>query len=170
MTDGDLTERAVASYIAKYVSKGHLPGVTLDYRIRHGSQIQDLVVTDHIRTLVSMCWRLGGVPALRPLALRQWAHQLGYRGHVTTKSRDYSTTYAALRETRAAHRREQNGETTTEPPSDALTLARWSYAGSGYTAGQEMFAETIAETIAEATALHRQIAREVRREEVRDAV
>jgi hypothetical protein len=50
---------------------------------------------DHPRALVDTCWRLGGLPALQHLRLRRWAHQLGYRGHVTTKSRTYSTTFGA---------------------------------------------------------------------------
>ncbi|MEW2291782.1 replication initiator [Streptomyces sp. NPDC006743] len=39
------------------------------------------------------------------LRLRSWAHSLGYRGHILTKSRRYSTTYGALREERTDHRR-----------------------------------------------------------------
>src|SRR3954471_2506450 len=49
------------------------------------------------------CWRLGGHPEYEPLRLRPWAHTLGYRGHILTKSRAYSTTYAALRAERAHH-------------------------------------------------------------------
>jgi hypothetical protein len=156
-TDTDLTERAVASYIAKYVTKGHLPGVTVDSRIRHASAIEALNVTDHTRTLIRTCWRLGALPELQALGLRRWAHQLGYRGHVTTKSRTYSTTYAALRQVRADHRRTETGETNLDA-AETVTDGRWSFSGSGYTPGQAMFAETITEQIAES----RQAARECR--------
>jgi len=36
-----------------------------------------------------------------------WVHTLGYRGHVISKSRQFSTTMTALRERRAAWRKEQ---------------------------------------------------------------
>ncbi|WP_328769338.1 replication initiator [Streptomyces sp. NBC_00286] len=49
------------------------------------------------------CWRLGGLPEYASLRLRTWAHTLGHRGHVLTKSRAYSTTYAAVRAERARH-------------------------------------------------------------------
>jgi hypothetical protein len=156
--DVELTERAVASYIAKYVTKGHLPGVTVDSRIRHASAIDALNVTDHVRTLIRTCWRLGALPELEPRGLRRWAHQLGYAGHVTTKSRAYSTTYTALRESRAAHRRAETGTSTTDAPADALTASRWSFSGSGYTPGQAMFAASITEHVTES----RQAAREHR--------
>jgi hypothetical protein len=35
--------------------------------------------------------------------LRQWAHMLGFRGHWSTKSRRYSTTFTALRRARVEH-------------------------------------------------------------------
>ncbi|WP_089101194.1 replication initiator [Streptomyces hyaluromycini] len=41
---------------------------------------------------------LGGLIEYKPLNLRPWTHTFGYRGHILTKSRRYSTTYGALRE------------------------------------------------------------------------
>ena len=38
----------------------------------------------------------------------RWLHTLGYRGHITTKSRPYSTTMTILRATRAAWTRQQD--------------------------------------------------------------
>ncbi|MEV8032827.1 replication initiator [Streptomyces sp. NPDC086182] len=61
-------------------------------------------VSDHVRALMHTCWRLGGLSEFTPLHLRAWVHALGYRGHILTKSRAYSTTYAALRADRAEHR------------------------------------------------------------------
>jgi hypothetical protein len=61
-------------------------------------------LSPHGRALVKTCWRLGVVPAFRELRLRRWAHQAGYRGHFTTKSRTYSTTFAALRNERGQYR------------------------------------------------------------------
>jgi hypothetical protein len=60
---------------------------------------------------VETAWRLGGRSELASMKLRTWTHQLGYRGHVLTKSRRYSTTFKALgavrvtwRVARAQHR------------------------------------------------------------------
>jgi hypothetical protein len=40
----------------------------------------------------------------------RWLHTLGYRGHVTTKSRRYSVTMGALRAIRATWARQQAGK------------------------------------------------------------
>ena len=40
---------------------------------------------------------------LATLRLRQWAHALGFRGHWSTRSRRYSTTFTALRRARVVH-------------------------------------------------------------------
>ena len=44
---------------------------------------------------------LDAEPALRHLHLARHAHRLGFGGHFLTKSRGYSTTFAALRAARA---------------------------------------------------------------------
>ena len=60
-------------------------------------------LTPHARALVETCWRLGARPEFAPLRLRRHAHQAGYRGHFLTKSRTWSTTFAALRAERHAY-------------------------------------------------------------------
>ncbi|MCX4882922.1 replication initiator [Streptomyces sp. NBC_00847] len=153
------TDDAVAAYVAKYVSKGTAEtGAGLDYRITGPDDIRAAVVTPHVRALMGTCWRLGGLPELKHIRLRSWAHSLGYRGHILTKSRRYSTTYGALREERAEY---QRGETElTENPA-AITESNWRYIGSGYTPGAAEFAAGIAESIARN--------REIAREEIEDA-
>ncbi|GAA3484473.1 replication initiator [Streptomyces yanii] len=105
-----------------------------------------------MRALMRTCWQLGGVPELEPLRLRAWAHTLGYRGHILTKSRVYSTTYTALRADRAEHERAAS-DATDEPGT--ITDARWRYVGSGHSPG----ATLIAAGIAEDQAQNREIAR-----------
>jgi hypothetical protein len=68
------------------------------------SNLNKLSVSDHERRLVKTAWRLGGRSELATLKLRTWTHQLGYRGHVLTKSRRYSTTFKALGAVRVAWR------------------------------------------------------------------
>ena len=138
---------AVAAYVAKYVTKGASEtGAGTDHPITTWSDIESAVTSEHVRTLMRTCWRLGGLPEYAPLRLRAWAHTLGYRGHILTKSRAYSTTYAALRADRADHM--GNAETP-----DALTERHWRYVGSGHTPGAALIAAGIADDLAESRRL-----------------
>lgn len=75
---------------------------------------------------------------------------LGFRGHFSTKSRTYSTTLGALRQTRADYRATQQREALGLPNPDdtpeeatTLTLTHWTYAGHGHTPGESWLAATI---------------------------
>jgi hypothetical protein len=57
-------------------------------------------VTPHHRAMIETAWRLGDDPRYDGLNLHRWAHMLGFRGHFLTKSRRYSTTFAAIRRER----------------------------------------------------------------------
>ncbi|MEU5028217.1 replication initiator [Streptomyces milbemycinicus] len=152
-----LADDAVAAYVAKYVTKGAADtSAGLDHRINGPDDIAAAPVSAHVRALMGSCWRLGGVPELEPLHLRAWAHTLGYRGYILTKSRAYSTTYAALRTERADHERDR-----AQLADDAAmaTDAHWRYVGSGHTPGAALIANGIAEDLA--------INREVARDELR---
>ncbi|MGW7469879.1 replication initiator [Streptomyces xantholiticus] len=145
---------AVAAYVAKYVTKGASDTAAgTDHRLTCPDDIETAVVSPHVRSLMRACWRLGGLPEFAPLRLRAWAHTLGYRGHILTKSRAYSTTYATLRAERAAHERTAAG---IDLPDDSGTTtdAYWRYVGSGHTPGAALIAAGIAEDLA----LNREIA------------
>ncbi|MGQ4383390.1 replication initiator [Streptomyces sp. SAS_270] len=146
--DGDgPDDDAVAAYVAKYVTKGAgETGAVLDYRVLACDDIEAAHVSDHVRALMHTCWRLGGLPEYEPLHLRAWTHTLGYRGHILTKSRAYSTTYAALRADRAAHA----GQDTMP---DTVTDAHWRYVGSGHTLGAALVVAGIADDLAESRRL-----------------
>ncbi|MCX4974524.1 plasmid replication initiator protein [Streptomyces sp. NBC_00620] len=132
---------AVAAYVAKYVTKGASEtGAGTDHRLTTWDDIDASPVSDHARNLMRTCWRLGGLPAYEPLHLRAWAHTLGYRGHILTKSRAYSTTYAALRAERARHVGHADIPGT-------VTDAYWRYAGSGHTPGAALIAAGVAEDL-----------------------
>ncbi len=126
-----------------------------DYRITSTDDINRAAVTPHVRTLMHTCWKLGGLPTLEPLHLRAWTHTLGFRGHILTKSRAYSTTYAALRAERLDH------ANTAHFPDDAETVTEthWQYLGSGHTSGAALIAAGVADDLAE----NRAVAREMRR-------
>lgn len=161
-TDGELTDDKVAAYLAKYATKateatGHCstrltPATIDDYADPEG---------DHTARLIDACWHLGrpthtdmtGGAATaddrqgsldttpRPYAgLRRWAHMLGFGGHFLTKARRYSVTFALLRDTRTAYRREEG-----DVPADMITVGTLTYIGSGWlTEGDAFLANTAA--------------------------
>ncbi|MCW8099500.1 replication initiator [Streptomyces tauricus] len=146
--DGDgPDDDAVAAYVAKYVTKGASEtGAGTDYRLTTWGDVEAARVSGHVRALISTCWRLGGLPEFAPLRLRSWSHTLGYRGHILTKSRAYSTTYAALRAERAHHMGHADIPET-------VTDARWRYVDSGHTPGAALIAAGIAEDLAQSRRL-----------------
>ncbi|MFJ8335225.1 replication initiator protein RepSA [Streptomyces sp. NPDC094437] len=147
----ELTEQAVASYVAKYATKAAETTGTVDHRIGELGELNKLPLPAHTRRLIEACWDLDGAYPERMLA--RWAHMLGFRGHFSTKSRQYSTTLSALRQTRADYRarqeRREQGlpENLDDSEGSTLTLAHWIYAGQGHTPGESWLAATIAHDI-----------------------
>ena len=142
-TNGDgPDDDAVAAYVAKYVTKGASEtGAGIDRPVTAWAHIETARVSGHVRALMRTCWRLGGLPEYAPLNLRAWTHTLGYRGHILTKSRVYSTTYAVLRAERAHHMGHAVMPT-------AITERQWRYVGSGHSPGAALIATGVAEDLA----------------------
>ncbi len=107
---GEITDTALAGYIAKYATKstgavpGHDGGEGADRPIRDADHIAHLDISPHHRRMIETAWRLGDLPEYGALNLRRWAHMLGFRGHFLTKSRVYSTTFTAIRHERRVWR------------------------------------------------------------------
>ncbi|GHF93224.1 replication initiator protein RepSA [Streptomyces filamentosus] len=157
----DITEQAVASYIAKYATKAAETTGSLDRRVGNREALALLGIPDHTRHLVEACFDLD--PLYPDRRLLAWAHMLGFRGHFSTKSRQYSTTLGELRQTRADYRAAQEraarGLDDIEPDT-VLVLTSWSYAGQGHSPGEAALAASIARDIA----LNRETAREALRD------
>jgi hypothetical protein len=166
---GELSAEQVAGYIAKYATKATESfGSGLDQRLG----VDDLEHLDklpaHVAELVRACWALGGRPEMDGLRLRAWAHMLGFRGHWSTKSRRYSTTFTVLRRARVAfakRRRARDGiplDAWGRPEDDqaVIVVASWVYIGAGFvTEGERWLALSAAARARE----QRQVAREERR-------
>ncbi|MFD4723044.1 replication initiator [Streptomyces sp. NPDC058423] len=150
----ELTDKAVAAYIAKYATKGAETATgTLDRPLRFIAELARMNLPDHAQRLIRTAWALGARKDLADLRLRAWAHMLGFRGHFSTKTRRYSTTLGALRTARAEWRRLQAAIARSDqtpalanPDSDdtTLVLAHWTYAGAGLTRGEEWLAAAFA--------------------------
>jgi hypothetical protein len=136
----ELSAEAVAAYIAKYATKSTEALAGLDRRIQSDDDLDHLKAVPHLARLVRVCWELGAHPALAGLRLRAWAHTLGFRGHWSTRSRHYSTTFTALRHARVVHalrRRLRGGEPLDAwgrraSEEAAVVLGTWSFVGRGY--------------------------------------
>ncbi|WP_142218016.1 replication initiator [Streptomyces sp. SLBN-118] len=150
----ELTERAVAAYIAKYATKGAEAATgTLDRPIKFLAELAHARITDHARRMIRTAWLLGARKDLAELRLRAWAHMLGFRGHFSTKTRHYSTTLGALRNARAEWRRAQalaalpEELRSIEADQDEETtyvVAHWAFAGIGLTRGEEWLSASLA--------------------------
>ncbi|WP_113705647.1 replication initiator [Nonomuraea lactucae] len=141
--NGELTEQAVAAYIAKYATKAAECVGTLDRRIHTLDELALYPLREHARRLIAECLRLGALDDLVDLRLTKWAHMLGFRGHFSTKSRRYSTTLGALRAAREEHMRGEDITTGRLPlfeEDTILVIAHWEYAGKGLSLGDQVLA------------------------------
>ncbi|WP_394430417.1 replication initiator protein RepSA [Streptomyces sp. SGAir0957] len=151
----DITEQAVASYVAKYATKAAEATGALNRRIGELAELDRSHVPDHARRLIRACHDLD--PLYPERRLWAWAHMLGFRGHFLTKSRYYSSTFKERRQVRADYRAAQQHEALGLPdPDTTLVLADWQYAGHGHTPGESALAASIAEDIR----INREAARE----------
>jgi hypothetical protein len=156
-----LSAEAVAAYIAKYATKSTEGfGPALDHRLTAGD-LDHLDVSEHVAELVRTCWRLGAEPALAVLGLRRWAHMLGFRGHWSTKSRRYSTTFTALRRARVEHATRGHLDLQGRPATEGatVTFGKWRYAGRGYRTAGDVW-------LASSAAVHARERRRIAREEL----
>ena len=103
MEAGSSEARKVAGYLANYVTKSVADSGLYPHRISPAA-IELLNVTDHTREILRAAVQLSEM-APEYAGMTDWLHTLGYRGHVTTKSRRYSTTMRELRARRTEHER-----------------------------------------------------------------
>ena len=111
---GTITDLMVASYLAKYSTKG--TEVTGHASKRLTPATVDLYADaagTHAERLIHACWQLGRHPDYT--SLQRWAHMLGFGGHFLTKARHYSATFADLRAARITYRRTQDPGPEHEP-------------------------------------------------------
>jgi len=139
--DGEITDVAVASYLAKYATKSTEPVGVPHGRIT--SEIASAYATprNHQQRLIAACLKLGAHPHEDFRALRRWAHMLGYRGHFATKSRRYSTTMRALRAARRDWQRRQHPLGRHHGNKTVITDTDLEWAGRGWrTTGDALLA------------------------------
>jgi hypothetical protein len=155
--DGQITDVAVASYLAKYATKSTEPVGLPPGKITADNARDYVSRRTHQGRLIAACLKLGNYPHEDFKALRRWAHMLGYRGHFATKSRRYSTTMRALRAARRDWHRRQKPLTLLYADKTVVTDAELEWAGRGWrTTGDALLALSAATRARE----HRRVARE----------
>jgi hypothetical protein len=102
----------VAAYVAKYAAKTTDGSKELARRFRSRRQIVSLIDDPHLRRLALTAWDLGGDAKYDSLRLKHHAHTFGFTGQLITKSRAFSTTFAALRSARTIY---MSGERDGDP-------------------------------------------------------
>jgi hypothetical protein len=99
--------RRVAAYLAKYTTKSVAEFGIAARRISTAA-IAELDIPAHTRRILFALADLAKLPG--NAAMLGWLHTLGYRGHITTKSRRYSVTMTALRAARHHWRARRSDE------------------------------------------------------------
>lgn len=96
-----MTPQAVGAYVAKYATKS-----SDDLGCGELGALDARADADrHLVMLVRAAQRLGEQLELSRMRLPECAHALGFKGHWSTKSRRYSTTFTQLRHARRQHAR-----------------------------------------------------------------
>jgi hypothetical protein len=143
---GDVHPELVAAYLAKYLTKSTEDfGLDGHGRINGAADARYIGASPHAVRIIETAEALAisGGEDYERLADRYGT--LGYRGHVLTKTRRYSTTFGALRRARAAWRQNgrrpvsdaQAGELDADDDpdgdeSDIVIERHWRFAGVGY--------------------------------------
>jgi replication initiator protein RepSA len=154
---GQISDVAVASYLAKYTTKSTEPVGVPPGRITSENASAYATSSTHQGRLIRACLRVGAHSHEDFKALRRWAHMLGYRGHFATKSRRYSTTMRALRKARRDWHRRQHPQACEYRDKTTVTETDLEWAGRGWrTAGDALLALSAAARARE----HRRVARE----------
>src|SRR5271156_662526 len=129
--DAGVSSRQIAAYLAKYVTKSVADFGVLARRFSPAA-IDQLDVTEHVREIMRTIVALAEQKPYQDML--SWVHTLGYRGHVISKSRQFSTTMTALRERRATWRKDQarDGGPAAMTQDDSNPPIRWEFERLGH--------------------------------------
>ena len=145
--NGDLTEQAVAGYIAKYATKAAECVGTLDRRINPLDNLEAFNLRDHARRLITTCMHLG-------------AHELAELGspvgphariprpllHPIPPLLHHPRQLRAAREHFARDTEIITGRLPLFDEDTVLVISEWEYAGKGHSLGDQLLAAAITGT------------------------
>jgi hypothetical protein len=137
---GEQSSGKVAAYVAKYATKStEVTGWDSTGRENTPRAV-------HAAAMARAAFALAEVPELAELRLGRWVKELAYRGHVSSKSRRYSTTLGKLRLVRSQYRTTAGRIRAGKPasPDGLLVESSWKLVGHGYSPGQALLAADVA--------------------------
>ncbi|MGW4942962.1 replication initiator [Actinoplanes sp. NPDC004185] len=141
---GDENLAKLTGYLAKYVTKSTEATGQVFRRIDEMTIELHATPDTHLGRLIRACWDLGLTE--RWHRLRRYAHQFGYGGHITTKSRAFSVTYGFLRMQRTIWRRTQGFPQLWDDQQADLVVCRLGYHATGWiTTGDALLANSAAD-------------------------
>ncbi|TDD10608.1 replication initiation protein [Saccharopolyspora terrae] len=129
---GTITDDRLASYVAKYATKGTGKSEAADRPIRSREHIDLLDASEHHRQIMRTAWDLGDLDDLDDLNLRRWCHMLAFRGHFLSKSQRYSTTFKQIRGDRQTWRLEQNLDEIGVTADSVAVINHWQMTSIGH--------------------------------------
>lgn len=142
--------RRTAGYLAKYATKTASDTLPGGWPVRAFGRagidrLRQRGVSWHLLMLAGTCLRLAEHPECADLRLAEHVHNLGYRGHYSSKSRVYSVTLKALGAARRAWRAEQRGADVWAVGSGVDVIGDWRLVGIGHaTSGDALLADRLA--------------------------
>jgi hypothetical protein len=145
-TGEDVHPELVAAYLAKYLTKSTEDfGLDGHGRVHSAVDARYLGASSHAVRIIETAEQLAETGGEDYARLADRFGTLGYRGHVLTKTRRYSTTFGALRQARrdwhrTRHQADEHGEVREldrhdDPAGDEADIVverSWRYVGSGY--------------------------------------
>jgi hypothetical protein len=134
---GVITDDRLASYVAKYATKGTGKSEAADRPVRSREHIEFLEVTEHHKRIMRTAWDLGGLDELDGLNLRRWCHMLAFRGHFLSKSQRYSTTFKRIRGDRQTYRLEENLAEIGATADSVAVINDWQMTSVGHRSPEE---------------------------------
>jgi hypothetical protein len=143
---GDVHPELVAAYLAKYLTKSTEDfGLDGHGRVHSATDARYLGASAHAVRIIETAEQLAETGGEDYARLADRFGTLGYRGHVLTKTRRYSTTFGALRQARrdwrrTRHQTDDHGQAREldrhdDPAGDEADIVverSWRYVGSGY--------------------------------------
>jgi Replication initiator protein, pSAM2 len=143
---GEVHPEMVAAYLAKYLTKSTEEfGLDARGKVHSSIDARYLGASAHAQRIIETAEQLAATGGTDYERLADRYGTLGYRGHVLTKTRRYSTTFRQLRQARQDWRRQPRSGHDTDldarqlvdedhdgDQADIVVERNWRYAGSGY--------------------------------------
>jgi hypothetical protein len=129
LDDRDISPKRLSDYLSKYTCKSAGEPFGLDGKVRDPDAARALGASPHLVRMMQTALELSAHSAFDGLS--RWVQTLGFPGHFTTKSRQWSVTLGELRAERVHHCRTEARDSTTDDETTFLH-GEWRFRGVGW--------------------------------------